>query len=217
MNNPIRRIIETLKQGREAEYGMLGVAFTPLTLDSTTSERLTVAQAFRGGPAANAGVASGDVITRVNDRPVNDVDALQLAVGAQPPASTITVGYTRAGQPGTASVTLAKLAVAGKTIAASRPKPWLGIRVDYATALEANELPQAVMSDAFDPQGCVVVTDVEENSVAWKAGVRKGMYISHAGGKRVSTPDEFRAATEKLGDKFDIRLTQPIEPGATKK
>jgi hypothetical protein len=56
----------------------------------------------------------------------------------------------------------------------------------------------------------VLVTQVEPASVAWRAGVRGGMFISHAGGKRVTTPGEFRAAVQDIGERFDIRLTQPI-------
>jgi hypothetical protein len=39
------------------------------------------------------------------------------------------------------------------------------------------------------------------------------MIISHVGGKRVSTPEEFRTAAGKVsGDELDIRLTQPVVP-----
>jgi len=46
-----------------------------------------------------------------------------------------------------------------------------------------------------------LVTEVEEKSEAWNAGVRKGMFISHVGGKRVSTPAEFQAAAKSVGDR----------------
>ena len=99
-----------------------------------------------------------------------------------------------------------------------RPAAWLGIRVDYATALEADELVQAFSGRAVDPEGCVLVAEVEEKSIAWNAGVRRGMFISHVGGKRVTTPAEFQAAVQTIGDKFDIRLTQPVvgEPAEEK-
>ena len=82
------------------------------------------------------------------------------------------------------------------------------MRVDYATALDAAELAQAIASGAYDPQGCVLVTEVEEGSDAWKAGVRKGMFVSHVGQQRVTTPAEFQAATRNVGEAFDVQLTQ---------
>jgi S1-C subfamily serine protease len=55
----------------------------------------------------------------------------------------------------------------------------------------------------------VLVAEVADGSEAWKAGIRPGMFISHVGGKRVTTPAEFQAATRSAGEKFDVRLTQP--------
>jgi S1-C subfamily serine protease len=84
------------------------------------------------------------------------------------------------------------------------------MRVDYASALDGETLSQAIAAGSYDPEGCVLVTDVARGSAAWTAGVRKGMFISHMGHKRVSTPMEFRAAAKEVGEKLDIRLTQPV-------
>ncbi len=81
--------------------------------------------------------------------------------------------------------------------------------VDYATALDSSELLQAMATGTYDEEGCVLVTGVDEGSVAWTAGVRPGMFISRLGGTRVTTPAEFFAAAKKAGDKFDIQLSRP--------
>jgi S1-C subfamily serine protease len=209
-----RRIIETLKEGREVEYGMLGIGFAQPQIESLPDRApaLSIAQVYPGSPAARAGLQSGDVLTHIADQPVPDIDTVQLLVSSLPPSSTMPVRYERRGRAGKTTVTLAKLAVAGKTIAAVRPDAWLGIRVDYATALEAASLAQAISSGAYDAQGCVLVSGVEPESVAWRAGVRPGMFISHVGGKRVATPGEFLAAARNIGNRLDVRLTQPLTP-----
>lgn len=216
MNAAMRRIIETLKAGREVEYGMLGVGFGPAIVQTapTGRSRLSVAQVYPGGPAAHGGLQPGDTITRVGDQPVDDVDSVQLAISELPPATTTTIDYERDRRPAKAEITLAKLAVAGKKIASVRPEPWHGVRVDYASALDAAELAQVIASGAYDAKGCVLVTEVEPESEALRAGVRPGMFISHVGGNRITTPEEFRAAARNLGDEFDIRLTQPPIPAA---
>jgi S1-C subfamily serine protease len=212
MNATTRRIIDTLKQGREVEYGMLGVGFGHLAIDSAINRgpRLTLVQVFPGGPAARAGLAQGDIVTGVGRQAVDDIDAIQLAISKLPPGSVTTVDYIRNGNPARANVTLAKLAIAGKKFVSVRSGAWHGLRVDYATALDAADLAQAASAGAMDPDGCVVVTEVEENSDAWNAGVRKGMFINYVGAKRVTTPGEFAAATKAMGDKFSVRLTQPV-------
>jgi len=212
INATMRRIIETLKQGREVEYGLLGVGFGQATLafDSTAQLGLSVSQVYEGSPAARAGLKPGDRITRVGDQQVGDIDMVQLAVSSLPPGTATTIGYQRNGRPATTNVKLAKLAVAGKIIARQRPNSWMGLRVDYATTLDATALARAITSGAYDAQGCVLVIDVEPDSIAWKAGVRPGMFISHLGDQRVATPADFYRIAQSLGGKFEVRLTQQL-------
>jgi len=209
----VRRIIDKLKAGQEVEYGMLGVGFGQFALGppQDASSRLTLQQVFAGGPAARAGLREGDAITSIDGKPVKDVDEVQLAVSALPPASTTAVGYIRGGQTSTKQLTLAKLAAVGENVVTAPAESWRGMRVDYPTALDALALGQAIASAAYDPAGCVLVSDVEENSEAWRAGVRKGMFVSHVGQQRVSTPAEFHAAARNVGNSFDLRLTKPTE------
>jgi len=61
----------------------------------------------------------------------------------------------------------------------------------------------------IDERGCIAIRDVEENSHAWRAGLRAGMFISHVQGKRVRQPDDFRSATSNLTGPVTIRLTLP--------
>lgn len=211
MNANTRRIIDTLKDGREVEYGMLGVGFGYGPMEAPNRGRLTLLTVFPGTPAARAGLQGGDFVTRVANQPVKDVDDVQLAVSMLPPSTVTPLEYIRGGQSATTNVALAKLAVTGKKIATVRPEAWRGIRVDYSTALEGSRLTEAFASSAIDPEGCVWVAEVDEDSESWKAGVRPGMFISHVGGQRVTTPAEFQAASRNVGDKLDIRLTQPVE------
>ncbi|MEX0642241.1 MAG: PDZ domain-containing protein, partial [Pirellulales bacterium] len=105
--------------------------------------------------------------------------------------------------------------VPGAKVVTNRPPAWRGIRVDYATALDPLKLTDAIGSNAIDPAGCVMVGEVEPKSVAAKAGIRAGMFISHVGGQRVRTPIEFYEAAQQAGDSsdtLDIKLTQPILP-----
>jgi S1-C subfamily serine protease len=217
INATMRRIITALKDGHEVEYGMLGISFSTDTRRTDTqpnadfSRRVAVGQVFPGSPADRAGLQTGDVITRVNESPINDSDSLQLAVSVLPPAATASVEYQRGTQLALAPIKLWKLAAVGKVITTVRPESWRGIRVDYPTALEANEFLAAIGSNAYDAKGCVLVVDVEPGSPAAKAGVRKGMFISHVGNQRVATPEEFHAATRNVGEELDIRLTQPAD------
>jgi S1-C subfamily serine protease len=213
MNAVFRRVIETMKAGREVEYGMLGVGFGQQLYETAAgrTSRLTLMNVYPGTPAAQAGLEMGDAVTKIGETPVSSVDDVQLAVSILPPNTATTVAYVRNGQPATAPVTVAKLAPPAKNVVTVRADSWHGLRVDYPTALPAIDLAQAINSGTFDPQGCVLVSEVQENSDAWKAGIRQGMFIREVGGSRVTTPAEFHAAARKLGVAFDVQLTKPVD------
>jgi putative serine protease PepD len=60
-----------------------------------------------GGPAAAAGIAEGDVITKVGDRSVGNADELVVAVRQNPVGATVPVVLMRDGREMTVNVTLA--------------------------------------------------------------------------------------------------------------
>jgi putative serine protease PepD len=60
-----------------------------------------------GGPAATAGLAQGDVVSRVDDRVIPDADSLVAAIRAQQPGATVTLTVTSpGGEPRQVPVTL---------------------------------------------------------------------------------------------------------------
>ncbi|HTC69764.1 MAG TPA: trypsin-like peptidase domain-containing protein [Acidothermaceae bacterium] len=59
-----------------------------------------------GSPAATAGIQAGDLITSINGTAVADGTALQQAIRAQKPGTTVTVGITRNGASITVKATL---------------------------------------------------------------------------------------------------------------
>jgi putative serine protease PepD len=61
-----------------------------------------------GGPAEQAGLQVGDIITKLDDRAVADTDSLIAAVRAHEIGDTVTVTYTRGGQTHTDQVKLAQ-------------------------------------------------------------------------------------------------------------
>jgi Lon-like protease len=64
-----------------------------------------VVQGFAEGSPSEAALEEGDALEAIDGRPVPDVDALDAALGAIPGGSTVTVSYTRLGEPGSATVT----------------------------------------------------------------------------------------------------------------
>ena len=209
----VRRIVDTLREGREVEYGLLGVTFRQrdAVAAGQTSERVVIAQVVPGSPAARAGLQPGDVIREVAGRRADDVDAIQLAISTIPPSQPVSIGIERANRATTVTATLAKLSVPGPRVVTDRPPSWRGMRIDYATAIDQQVLAERIASGGLDQGGSVAVTEVEPDSPAWRAGMRPGMFISHVGTERVTSPAEFQAAVETAGETWHLRLTEPVE------
>ena len=201
--------LETLKQGRLPEYGLLGLAPRPARLvDPTLKSGAAVEDVMPGTPAARVGLRAGDVITHVDDALVIDDLHLIRLVSALPAETKITLHYLRdprSKKTLSVGVVLSKKyhESAREAFARQREPAWRGMRVDYATASPVfRELARHV-----DPEGCVAVIDVERDSPAWKAGLRNGAFVSHIGNRRVSTPQQFREEASQQVGEAALRVT----------
>jgi putative serine protease PepD len=74
----------------------------------TAGDGAEIRDLVSGGPAQRAGLRSSDVITRLGDRRVTDVDSLIAAVRSGAIGDVIEIAYTRDGRTETAKVTLAE-------------------------------------------------------------------------------------------------------------
>ena len=216
-----RRVVDVLKQGREVEYGFLGIQ--PVNLQSQeilAGQRGTrLGRIVPGTPAARHGLQPNDVITAVNDVPVYDADGLVLEMGKLPVEAAAQISLLRNGRPRTVSVILSKYPVRGKKIVTVRPAAWRGIRVDYPSAyVDADPMGRAAANFVDE---AVVVAEVEAGTPAANSGVKRGMLISHVDGRPVRTPKDFRAAIADKAGPVQLRLavTEPsavlvIPPGS---
>jgi S1-C subfamily serine protease len=64
-----------------------------------TSDGAQILNVRQGGAADRAGVLEGDVVTRVDDRPIASADELTVAIREHRPGESVTLGVVRAGRP----------------------------------------------------------------------------------------------------------------------
>lgn len=201
VDKTFRRALDALRQGREVEYGFLGIE--PANLEARDllagMQGIRVANVFSGAPAQRQGLKAGDIVTSIDGEPIRDCDALMLHLGALPVDAVAQVAVLRGGKPRTLEVTLAKYPVRGKKIVTELPPAWRGLRVDYATVdLSDGARPRTGLS--FPGEGALV-TEVAEGSAAASAKLRKGMLITHVDGAAVRCPkDFFEAVAGKTGE-----------------
>ncbi len=196
-----RRLVETLRQGKEFEYGFLGIQ-----LDTNGTNR--VANAQPGTPAGEGGVQTDDAILAVGDVPVSNADELVLAINGFPPGVPIKLKLQRGKEVVVRTVELAKFPAEEGVIATTRPPAWRGIRVDYASTLPNMGFTQSLLSALA--RGGVAVVDVAPGSPGEKAGLKRGQVITHVRGRKIRNP---RAFGEAIGDgNLPVPLTTDLGP-----
>src|SRR5688572_29917532 len=114
-SNMAKAVLDQLMKTGRVRRGMLGVTIQQVDADLAASMNLPAARGAivtnvtAGGPADKAGIKRGDVITAVNNTPVNDPNGLRNTVASLAPGSSATVTVQRDGRDQNVSVALAEL------------------------------------------------------------------------------------------------------------
>jgi S1-C subfamily serine protease len=206
------RVLDILKQGREVEYGFLGIRPVNLepheVLAGLHGARVDTVE--RGTPAARYGLRKDDIITAVDGAPIYDSDAIYLEVAKLAVESVARLSVLRGTAGRAIDVTLSKDRVLGRKIVTVQPEAWRGLRVDYPSAYVAAEQP--ARSGRIFADDAVVVTEVEPGSPAAQSGLKPGMLIGHVDGRAVRAPKEFRSAVAGKAGPVELRLSLVERP-----
>jgi serine protease Do len=193
----VQNVIAQLKDKGSVSRGWIGVQVQPVTqdiadsLDLKKAEGALVAESQKDGPAAKAGIESGDVITAVNGQAVKDARELARVIGGIAPVSSAKLDVLHQGKSKVVNLTLGELpngqeakADTGKESSHDADVPRLGLTI----------APAAKVGGA-GKEG-VVVMKVEPKSAAADRGLKEGDVILEVAGKAVSTPAEVSSALE---------------------
>jgi S1-C subfamily serine protease len=192
VNDAFRHVLQQLKLGRKVAYGFLGVA--PDERYDKEAGGVPIINVVHGTPASGK-LETGDIVTHIGSARLTSPGDLILRVAEYPAGDTVQVRLLREGRAMNQSIVLSKkfIRTARPAIATVEQPNWRGVTVDFSTAH-----PRFVeLSPDADNEGCVVVVDVDPDSPGWKAGLRSGVFISHVGQKRVTSPEDFYAAVDK--------------------
>ena len=180
-------VVDSLEHGGVVKRGYLGVMIQPVSQDIAEGLGLKAAggalvdQAEPGTPAAEAGLKSGDVITKLNAQSINDAADLTRHVASLKPGDKVEISYLRDGMEKTVSLTLASQKderTAKADVSQSDGAPLLGVQL----------APAKQVAGAGDLG--VVIVNVDPNGLAASKGLSDGDVILEVSGKTVSQPDE---------------------------
>ena len=169
------------------------------------------------GPADQAGLKAGDIITTVDGKPIKDGDALVTDIAARKPGSTVRLGYMRGSQTETATLTIAdraKLYAAqpvsqngenGPESAPNASEGKLGVTVEA--------VPGPLASKGIHG---ALVTQVKPGSFADEAGLAPGLVITEINRQPVTSIDQFQSLVSALksGQDVGFRVVDSRNPTA---
>ncbi|TYR32410.1 DegQ family serine endoprotease [Mesorhizobium microcysteis] len=198
-------VIDQLREFGETRRGWLGVRIQPVTDDIAESlgmDRATgalVAGVIKGGPVDDGSIQPGDVIIRFDGKEVRNMRDLPRVVAESPVGKAVDVIVIRKGEEQTVAVTLGRLedgerlaegeATEGETDTPEEVAPVATATVLGMTIAELDEDTRATYEISSEVSG-VVVTEVEDGSVAQERGVNVGDVITEIAQESVSSPKD---------------------------
>lgn len=191
-SNVVSKVVDQLKEFGETRRGWLGVRIQDMTQEIAESMGLADAAGalvtdVPDGPAKEAGITAGDVITRFDGQPVNDAGDLTRRVADAPIGEAVPVIVLRDGRTETLQVTLGRREDAeATTMPASAPAP------EAPREMETLGLTLAPLDDDMRSRlgldasvDGLMITAVDPASEAYTKGLREGDLITEAGQQRV--------------------------------
>jgi serine protease Do len=190
--NTALQVADQLKSKGFVSRGWLGVTIQDLNASLAESFGLDtprgalVAGLAEGGPAAEAGLKSGDVILRYDDHELARSGDLPPLVGATPPGGKVELEVLRDGKTRMLRVEIGELAEDREQKVASVPAQ--GGRFGVAVG----ELADSERKGLGIKEG-VKVQSVAPDSAAARAGIREGDVIAKFNGNDVGSIDDLRS------------------------
>ena len=176
-SNMVRLVVNSALQGGKVHRPWFGASLQQVTPDLADTLGLAapsgalITNLHAKGPAARAGLRAGDVVTNVDDKPVQDPQAFQYRFATKGVGGQAKVGILRKGQQITTTVALlAPIEDPPRDVRALTGRhPLSGAKVANLSPAVAQELG---LDD--DSRLGVVVIDVEDRSTAARLGLKRG-------------------------------------------
>jgi len=200
----IKAMLPKLLKGEKIVRGQLGVVIQNLTRELAaqfglpTARGALVAQVNKDSSADKAGMEVGDVITRYDGHDVRDSGHVRKLVAETIPGTEVKIEVFRRGKAKALLATIGKWEPASDTAAVAAEEPAvlekIGLTVQTLTSDMAKQL-------GLGADKGVVISDVEDGSLAAFAGLQKGDLIAEADHKPVADMAELNQALAKAGDR----------------
>jgi serine protease Do len=206
--NMVARIIDGALSGAKVVRPWFGAAGQSLTSDLAASlgvDRpvgVLISELYDGGPAATAGLISGDVITAINGREVADPRELRYRIAILPVGSTAKLTVIRKGRERVLAFALvAPPEIPPRSMTLLKGShPLAGMAVANLSPAFAEELSLNPMRRG------IIVLDMNRRSPAHRLGLKPGDYIVAVNDHAVASVAELQTALKRRQEQWRITI-----------
>ena len=206
--NMVKTIVNTAMSGSKTIarpwLGLSTQTVTAALADSLDLERpmgVLVNEVSPASPAAQAGIVSGDVITKVDDFAVDDQQSLNFRTTTKGVGSTVALTYLRNGQFGTAVVRLVRApeTIARDITVIDGRNPLHGTRVANMSPAFADEIGSDITSG-------VMIIELSRVSVAARLGFLPGDIILTINERKIASVDALQSVLSSRPAVWNVSL-----------
>jgi serine protease Do len=211
-SNLARKIVEDIKKFGIVQRGFLGVTSLDLSNDMQVAgynkQNKTNIKAGSGvyvtgfgdnSGAADAGLKTGDVITKIDNTAVTDFADLSIAIGSKRPGDKVMVTYLRNGKESTTTVTLRDQK--GGTSARTKAD----LSVTEKIGAEFKPLDERFKTD-YGLNSGVIATNVTEGSEIAKIGIVDNYIVIEINGKPVNSQKDVEKILDKHSGNVSVKF-----------
>jgi serine protease Do len=201
-SNMARSLMNQIKDTGKVTRGYIGILPQDLTPQLAASFGIKdtrgalVASVEDNSPAANAGLQRGDVIREVNGKAINDQGELRNQIAELEPGKTLSLKVLRNGAEKSLSVKVAARPVEIGAASKSAPVPDAGTSAKLGVAIQDLN-PQIAKQLGISAVTGVVVTQVQPDSPAADAGIKRGDVVQEVNRQPVKSASDFRNAVSQ--------------------
>lgn len=195
--NMAKEVLPQLEEKGKVTRGWLGVTMQPMSVELARSFGLEgekgalLSDVVKGGPAAKAGLKSGDIILEFDGHKIMEMNELPRLVAAAPVGKNVALKVFRNGQVKEFTVSVGRLTDSGEDNNQQHP-------ANDPFGLTVRELTKELASSmGLKESKGLVVTDVRTGSSAELGGFQPGDIILEVGGQAVASVDEYEKAISR--------------------
>ncbi len=201
--NLVKKIVNDLIKYGDVKRPYLGISASEERFDA--GDGAHIGNVAKDGAASEIGLKKGDIVTRINDVPINSWTELQGTVASYNAGDKIKITYRRDGKEYDATATLTSKTGTYDEVASTGLDEKLGAEMATVDKKKAEQ---------YGIDGGIVVKSIKKDSPIGRTRMQEGFIITSVNGMDISNTDELRRALGSLkGESIQLDGIYPGNEG----